>query len=119
MEVTGKLVKKLEQEAGTSKAGKSFVTQTCLIDNGGEFNNIVAVKCFGEEKIKQMNKLEVGMTVTISCNIYSREYNGKYYNQIDGWWFTNQSENPEINKVVDEELNGRIDMDRQDQNLPF
>ena len=119
MEITGKLVKKLEQEAGTSKSGKSWVTQTCLVETDAKFNNIVAVKCFGEDKIKQMNKLEVDMIVTISCNVYSREYNGKYYNQIDGYWFTNQSDNPEINKAVDEELNGRIDMDRQDQNLPF
>ena len=55
------------------------------------------------------------MEVAILCNVYSREYNGKYYHNIDGYHFTNQSDNPEINKAVDEELNGRIDMDRQDQ----
>ena len=44
-----------------------------------------------------MNKLNVGDMVTISVNVYSREYNGKYYNQIDGWWFTNQSNEAEIN----------------------
>ena len=43
-----------------------------------------------------MNKLEVGMTVAISCNIYSREYNNKFYNQIDGYWFTDQSNNPDV-----------------------
>ena len=98
MEIKGKLIKKLPAEAGTSKTGKSWESQTCLIDTGEKFNNIVAVKCFGEEKIKQMNKLEVDMMVNISCNIYSREYNGKYYNQIDGYWFTNQTDNTEENK---------------------
>ena len=115
MEIVGKLVKKLEQEAGESKAGKPWVKQICLVETDAKFNPLVAIECFGEDKIKQMNKLEVGMTVVIMCNIYSEEWKGKYYNKIKGYLFTNQSDNPEINKAVDEELNGRIDMDRQDQ----
>lgn len=115
MEITGKLVKKLEQEAGTSKAGKAWVKQICLVETDAKFNPLVAIECFGEDKIKQMNKLEVGMTVSVLCNIYSDEWNGKYYNKIQGYLFTNQSDNPEINKAVDEELKGRVDMDRQDQ----
>ena len=31
------------------------------------------------------------MEVAIMCNVYSREYNGKYYHNIDGYHFTNQS----------------------------
>ena len=85
MEVTGKLVKKLEAEAGTSKAGKSWTSQTCIVETNAEFNNLVAIKCFGDDKINQMNKLEVGMTVTIKCNVYSREYKGKYYTQANAW----------------------------------
>tara|TARA_R110002020_G_scaffold212120_1_gene418531 strand:+ start:142 stop:501 length:360 start_codon:yes stop_codon:yes gene_type:complete len=119
MEVTGKLIEKLDPETGTSKSGKQWQKQTIIIDTGGDFNNLIAVSAFGEEKIKKMNKLEIGMTVAILCNIYSKEYNGKYYHNIDGYWFTNQSNNAEINKSVEEELNGRIEMDRQDQNLPF
>ena len=116
MEVKGKLIKKLEPEAGTSKAGKAWEKQTVVIDTGEKFNNIIAVSAFGD-KVQKMNMLEEGMTVAILCNVYSREYNGKYYHNIDGYHFTNQSNNSEINKAVDEELNGRIDMDKQD--LPF
>ena len=119
MEVTGKLKAILPLESGTSKAGKEWQKQTVVIDTGGEFNNIIAVSAFGEDKIKHLNKLEEGMTVAIACNVYSREYKGKYYHNIDGYHFANQSDNPEINKAVDEELNGRIEMDRQDQHLPF
>ena len=96
MEINGKLVEKLQVEAGTSKAGKAWESQTCLVETDAKFNNIVAIKCMGD-KVKQMNKLNVGDMVTISVNVYSREYNGKYYNQIDGWWFTNQSNEAEIN----------------------
>ena len=87
MEVKGKLVKKLEVESGISKSEKTWQKQTCIIDTGGEFNNEVAVSAFGD-KMTQMNKLEVGMDVVILCNVYSREYKGKYYHNIDGYHFT-------------------------------
>ncbi len=102
MEVNGKLIKKLNVESGTSKAGKEWEKQTCLVETNDEFNNLVAISAFGKDKIKQLNKLEVGMHVTISCNVYSREYNGKYYHNIDGYWFSNQSNNPDINDDIDE-----------------
>jgi hypothetical protein len=91
MEVKGKLIKKLQAEAGTSKNGKSWESQTCLVETDSKYNNLVAIKCMGD-KIKQMNKLKDGDMVNISCNVYSREYNGKYYNNIEGWFFTNQNE---------------------------
>tara|TARA_R100000742_G_C4215356_1_gene40604 strand:+ start:122 stop:487 length:366 start_codon:yes stop_codon:yes gene_type:complete len=98
MEVRGKLIKKLELETGTSKSGKDWKKQIVIIDNGDEFNNITAVSAFGDDKIKSLNKLEVGMKVAILCNVYSREYNGKYYHNIDGYHFTNQSNVKELGK---------------------
>lgn len=96
MEIKGKLVKMLDLESGISKSGKEWQKQTVVIDSGDEFNNLTAVSAFGEDKIKNLNKLQVGMTVTILCNVYSREYNGKYYHNIDGYHFTQQSDNDEF-----------------------
>lgn len=115
MEITGKLIKKLEKETGTTKSGGTWESQTCLVDTGEKYNNIVAIKCFGEDKIHRMNKLEVGMTVSISVNVYSREYNGKYYNQIDGWFFADQSNNPDVNKKNDD----FVTSDVNDNDMPF
>ena len=91
MEVTGKLKRKLALETGISKAGKEWKKQTVVIDTGEEFNNIVCVNAFGD-KVDKLNKLQEGMTVAILCNVYSREYKGKYYHNIDGYHFTNQSD---------------------------
>jgi hypothetical protein len=99
MEVTGKLVKKLDLETGVSKAGKEWI-----IDTGGGFNNEGCVSAFGD-KLQQMNKLEIGMEVSVLCNVYSREYNGRYFHNIDGYFFTNQS-----NKSSDKIQNGEEDM---------
>ena len=96
MEVTGKLVKKLDLETGTSKAGKEWQKQTIVIDTGEDFNNLIAISSFGD-KMQKMNMLEEGMTVSIMCNVYSREYNGKYYHNIEGYHFANQTDNPEVN----------------------
>jgi hypothetical protein len=90
MEVTGKLVKKLPLESGVSKSGKEWQKQSIVIDNGNEFNNLTAVSAFGD-KVDKLNRLELGMDVAILCNVYSREYQGKYYHNIDGYHFTDQS----------------------------
>ena len=104
MEVTGKLKSILPLETGTSKAGKEWKKQSIVIDTGNEFNNLIAVSAFGE-KVDQMNKLEIGMDVSVLCNVYSREYNGRYYHNIDGYFFTNQS-----NKSSEKIANGEDDM---------
>ena len=104
MEITGKVVKKLPLESGTSKAGKEWKKQTIVIDTGNEFNNLVAVSAFGDDKIKQLNKLEEDMVVAILCNVYSREYNGKYYHNIDGYHFTNQSDRENSTMVTSDDF---------------
>ena len=86
MEVKGKVKSKLQLESGVSKSGKTWKKQTVVIDTGGEFNNEIAVNAFGE-KLDSLNKLEVGMEVKILCNVYSREYNGRYFHNIDGYHF--------------------------------
>jgi len=96
MEVKGKLVKMLDLETGVSKSGKEWQKQTVVVDTGEEFNNLIAVSAFGEDKIKDLNKLQEGMTVSIRCNVYSREYKGKYYHNIDGYWFTQKAENEDF-----------------------
>ena len=108
MEVKGKLVKKLELETGTSKAGKEWKKQSIVIDTGDEFNNLIAVSAFGE-KLKQMNKLEIGMEVSVLCNVYSREYNGRYYHNIDGYFFTNQTN----------ASSGKITNGEAEEDMPF
>ena len=104
MEIRGKLVKILDLETGTSKAGKEWQKQTVVIDSGDEFNNLTAVSAFGEDKIKHLNKLDIGMTVAILCNVYSREYKGKYYHNIDGYHFSQQSDRAEFVTSEDKDL---------------
>ena len=88
MEVKGKLVKKLPVESGISKSEKQWKKQTVVVDTGAEYNPEIAVTAFGDEKLNDLDKLSVGDEVLIKCNVSSREYNGRYFHNIDGYWFS-------------------------------
>ena len=85
MNVIGKLVKKLERETGVSKAGKSFEKQSILVEQSGTEYNKEVVVCFFGDKIKSLRDIEEGSDVNVSVNLSSREYNGKYFHNINGW----------------------------------
>jgi len=83
--ITGKLVKSLDVESGTSKAGKEWKKQSFVIDTGAQYNPEVCFSLFGEDKIAMLEGLNPGTEIEVSFNLSSREYNGKYYHNIDAW----------------------------------
>tara|TARA_R110002073_G_scaffold206006_1_gene365790 strand:- start:15 stop:329 length:315 start_codon:yes stop_codon:yes gene_type:complete len=92
MQIIGKLTTKLERETGTAKSGKSWEKQSVLIEQAGtDYNKEVAVSFFGD-KIKQLRDIEIGSEVNVSINLSSREYNGRYYHNIDGWFIAKLGE---------------------------
>ena len=100
MQITGKLVQKLDRETGTSKSGKSWEKQSIMIEQAGtDYNKEVVVSFFGD-KIKNLRDIEVGSEVSVSINLSSREYNGRYYHNIDGWFIAKLGEETVGNNFV-------------------
>ena len=114
MEVKGKLVKKLDVESGISKSEKVWKKQTVVIDTGAEYNPEIAVTAFGDDKLKDLNKLSVGDEVMIKCNVSSREYNGRYFHNIDGYWFAKNTSETDTPQGLDVHFPGTTPDD-----LPF
>ena len=85
MDVIGKLVQKLEVEKGVSQSGKAWQKQSIILEQNTDYNKEVVISFFGD-KIKSIRDIEVGSDVSVSINLSSREYNGKYYHNIDGWF---------------------------------
>ena len=85
LNISGKLVKILDVESGTSKAGKEWKKGGLVIDTGSQYNPEIAFSLFGEDKIKLTNNYKVGDELTVSFNLSSREHNGKYYSSVDAW----------------------------------
>ena len=92
MQIIGKLIKKFDSEKGVSKSGKSWEKMSILIEQAGtEYNKEVVISFFGD-KIKSLRDIEVGSEVSVSINLSSREYNGRYYHNIDGWFIAKMGE---------------------------
>ena len=108
MNVIGKLIKKLERETGVSKSGKTWEKQSIIVKQslpaGLEVKETVVIEFFGD-KMQSIRDIEVGSDVSVSINLSSREYNGKYYHNIDGW----------LCAKLGQETVGKID----EENLPF
>tara|TARA_R110000744_G_scaffold299768_1_gene409133 strand:+ start:356 stop:694 length:339 start_codon:yes stop_codon:yes gene_type:complete len=91
MDVKGTVTLICKEESGISKSEKVWRKQVIVVDTGAEYNPEIAVQAFGDDKIKDLNKLSVGDDVLIKCNVSSREYNGKYFHNIDGYWFAKKT----------------------------
>ena len=86
MLVTGKLIKVLDKQTGTSKSGKDWVKQTFVIDTNEQYNNIIAFELFGEEKVENFNKYNtVNSIVEVEFNVKCNEWQGKYFTSLQAW----------------------------------
>jgi len=56
-----------------------------LIDTGAQYNPEICFQLFGEDKIEMLNHHNEGDQVEVSFNLSSREYNGKYFHNVDAW----------------------------------
>ena len=91
--IKGKLVKKLDVESGTSKAGKEWKKQSFLVNTGAQYNPEVCFQLFGDDKIQMLDGVNDGDELEVSFNISSREYNGRYFHNIDAWKISKESTN--------------------------
>ena len=109
LSIKGKLSRKLNIESGVSKAGKEWKKQSFLLDTGSQYNPEICFQLFGEEKIEILNHHSEGDKVEVSFNLSSKEYNGRYFHNIDAWRIENISESnkeedpPEFNAPATEE----------------
>jgi hypothetical protein len=85
LKVKGTISKILEVESGTSKAGKEWQKQGFVIDTGAQYNPEVCFSVFGDEKVDMLSSFVEGQEIEVKFNISSREFNGKYYHNLDAW----------------------------------
>ena len=88
--IRGKITHILAPQSGVSKAGKQWMKQEFVLETEGQYPKKVAFTIFGEEKIK-MAQLQQGHTVEIEVDAESREYNGKWYTDLNAWRVNNLS----------------------------
>ena len=95
LSIDGTLIKKNEIENIENKEGKKWIKQTFLLETSAEYNNKICFQLFGEEKVHLLESFQVGDYIEVFFNISSREYNGKYYHNIDAWKISSIDTNQE------------------------
>lgn len=86
MQVTGKITRIGKLEEGTSKAGKAWKKVTFVVETSDDYNNIYPFTIFGEEKVdKFLQYNKVGYSVDVDFNISAREWQDKYFVDLQAW----------------------------------
>ena len=109
MDIIGTIKLISETEEGTSKAGKAWAKRQIVVTTDEKYPQDIAIDFMGD-KILQINNFQVGNPVNVSINLRGNEYNGKYYNSINGWKIANH-----IGSVGNEQQNPA----RETADLPF
>lgn len=84
MELSGIIIEKMPIQTGTSKTGNDWTLQPYVMQTIAEYPKKVAFEVFGTERIER-NEVNVGDNVTISFDIESREFNGRWYTSVRAW----------------------------------
>lgn len=84
LQVKGKIEQILKPESGVSRAGKEWNKQEFVIETEDQFPKKVCFTLFGD-KTSLIEGLSNGTEVEVSFNIESREYNGKWFHNINAW----------------------------------
>lgn len=130
MEITGKIIQVLPKQGGVSKtSGKEWELQAYVLETQEQYPKKVCFELFGDDRIKA-NQCKLDDVVTVSFDIESREFNGRWYTSIRAWRVVDaeltqeapKEESQEIDLLSDMPDAGQIDAEmRNDEssNLPF
>ena len=85
MEISGKIIQVLPEQGGVSKtSGKEWKLQAYVLETQEQFPKKVHFEVFGEDRIKA-NPCQLDDVVTVSFDIESREFNGRWYTSLRAW----------------------------------
>ena len=80
-ELTGKI--KIIQEAKTFDSGFTKREMVVIVEDG-KYPQEINIE-FVQDKVALLDGLQIGQGVTVSFDIRGREYNGRYFNNLQGW----------------------------------
>lgn len=87
-DLTGKI--KLVQEAKTFDSGFTKREMVVTVEDG-KYPQEINIE-FVQDKTSLLDNLRVGQEVTVTFDIRGREYNGRYFNNLQGWKIVTSSD---------------------------
>jgi len=84
LSIKGKIIQVLKAETGVSRAGNEWKKQEFVIETQEQFPKKVCFTLFND-KSSALERFSAGHEVEVFFNLESREYNGKWYSNINAW----------------------------------
>ncbi|MDR0537516.1 MAG: DUF3127 domain-containing protein [Tannerellaceae bacterium] len=84
MEITGKIVLALPATEGVSRTGNRWKKQEFVLETQEQYPKKVCFGLFGSDRIDQA-AIREGEVITAFIDIESREFNGKWYTNVNAW----------------------------------
>jgi len=81
MEIVGKIIQVLPIQEGVGRNGNPWKVQPYVLETLDQYPRKVHFEVFGEDRIR-MNPCAIDQLVTVSFDIESREFNGRWYTSI-------------------------------------
>ena len=99
-------------ESGTSQAGKEWKKLEFVVkEKEGDYPQSSCFTMFGEEKVEKFLKYnKLGDIVSVAYNMDAREYNGRYFTNLNAWG---------VRKVEDEQKEVVTESKEESGDLPF
>ena len=91
MEITGKIIAVLPEQGGTSRNGNEWKKQEYVLETHDQYPKKVCFQIFGSDRIAHA-AIQPGEELTVSFDIESREYQGRWFTNINAWKVTRQAE---------------------------
>ena len=85
LELEGRIARKLPVQQGTSARGAWAKQEFIFEYQEGNFPSQICMNVWGDDKVRDLDKYQVGDKVKISFNLSSREYNGRWYTDVRAW----------------------------------
>ncbi|MDR1555702.1 MAG: DUF3127 domain-containing protein [Tannerellaceae bacterium] len=91
MDISGKIIAVLPAQGGTSKNGNEWKKQEYVLETHDQFPKKVCFQFFGADRIAQAN-IRMGEELTVFFDIESREYQGRWFTNINAWKVEHKTE---------------------------
>ena len=85
LEIEGRLVQKLAVQSGRSARGDWSKQEFILEYKEGNFPASVCFSVWGADKVRDLERFQVGDQLRVSFNAASREFNGRWYTDLRAW----------------------------------
>ena len=112
-QLTGKI--KIIQEEQTFDSGFSKREMVVTVEDGNYPQDINLE--FVKDKAKLLDDLQPGQEVTVTFDIRGREYNGRYFNNLQGWKVS--SEKMDKQSKENSTCAENLDQPEIDSDIPF